>query len=58
MPKEKVFFKALEPEGGASDVGESIKHYTESNNINVAIMGARGQSVHFSVVHFIGVFGF
>lgn len=40
--KERVFFKDLEPEGGASDVGLSMKHYQEANGIDVLVLGSRG----------------
>lgn len=42
VDKERVFFKALEPEGGASDIGLSIKHYQEANGIDVVVVGSRG----------------
>ncbi len=37
-----MFFKSLEPEGGASDVGLSIKHYQEANGIDLMVVGSRG----------------
>ncbi|KAG7667900.1 hypothetical protein Ndes2526B_g01691 [Nannochloris sp. 'desiccata'] len=42
VDKERVFFKALEPEGGASDISLSIKHYQEANGIDVVVVGSRG----------------
>ena len=42
LNKDRVFFKALEPEGGASDVGLSMKHYQEANDIDVFVIGSRG----------------
>lgn len=42
VDKKRIFFKALEPEGGASDVGKSLKHYAEANQIDVLVMGSRG----------------
>ena len=40
--RERIFYKALEPEGGASDVGKSLQHYAEANKIDVLIVGSRG----------------
>ena len=31
MEKKRIFFKAMRPEGGASDVGESVVHYALEN---------------------------
>ena len=42
MDKDRVFFKILEPEGGASDVGLSLKHYAEANDVDVVVVGSRG----------------
>lgn len=42
VPRERMFFKALEPEGGASDVGLSIQHYADANGVDVAVIGSRG----------------
>jgi len=42
VPKERIFFKALEPEGGASEIGLSIKHYAHANGIDLVVMGSRG----------------
>lgn len=32
----------MEPEGGAGDIGLSIKHYQEANSIDVVVIGSRG----------------
>lgn len=42
MERGRIFYKALEPEGGASDVGLSIKHYAQANGIDLVVMGSRG----------------
>jgi nucleotide-binding universal stress UspA family protein len=42
VDRRRVFFKSLEPEGGASEVGLSIKHYAQSNDIDLVVMGSRG----------------
>lgn len=38
-----MFFKALRPEGGASDVGKSIVHYARENGIDIAVLVRGGQ---------------
>lgn len=56
MPKERIFFKALEPEGGASDIGLSIKHYAEANAIDLVVMGSRGMgAVKRAMYSFMGL---
>lgn len=42
LPKEQVFFKSMFPEGGASDVGESLCHYARDNAISLVVVGSRG----------------
>ena len=41
IPLEHVWYKALQPEGGASGVGESLLHYVKSNHNNMLIVGNR-----------------
>lgn len=33
MGRERLWYKALMPEGGASDVGEAIAHYARANKV-------------------------
>jgi hypothetical protein len=33
--RERIWYRALQPEGGASDVGESILHYVRQNKVNL-----------------------
>eukprot|EP00884_Botryococcus_braunii_P006629 jgi/Botrbrau1/15968/Bobra.0294s0006.1 len=40
--KERIWYRALQPEGGASDVGESILHYARQNKVDVLVLGNRG----------------
>lgn len=42
VDQERIFVKALEPEGGASDVSKSIEHYAQSNSIDIVCLGKRG----------------
>lgn len=37
-----MFWKALSPEGGASDVAASIIHYCKDNSISVCVVGSHG----------------
>lgn len=56
IPKERIFFKSLEPEGGASEVAKSIKHYVQANSIDVVIMGSRGiGAIKRAILSFIGL---
>lgn len=41
MDKDRIQFKALEPEGGAGDIGQSVRHYAIENKIDIAVFGAR-----------------
>lgn len=42
VPKESLFYKHLSPEGGASDVAESIRKYAEANGVDIVVVGSRG----------------
>ncbi|KAL4424950.1 hypothetical protein ABPG77_009679 [Micractinium sp. CCAP 211/92] len=56
VDKSRVFFKALAPEGGASDVGESIVHYAKENAVSMAVLGARGLgSWQRAIMSFVGL---
>ena len=56
VPRNNIRYKALEPEGGASDVGLSIKHYAEANKIDVVVMGSRGMgAIRRAVMSFVGL---
>lgn len=56
VDKSRVFFKALAPEGGASDVGQSIVHYAQENAVSVAVLGARGLgSWKRAIMSFVGL---
>jgi nucleotide-binding universal stress UspA family protein len=56
VPRNTIRYKALEPEGGASDVGLSIKHYAEANKIDVVVMGSRGMgAIRRAVMSFVGL---
>lgn len=56
VDKAKIFFKALAPEGGASDVGESVVHYARENGVDLVAMGARGMgSFKRAMMSFVGL---
>ena len=53
---ENIFCKALEPEGGASDIAVSIQHYTQKNGIHVVALGSRGMgSMKRAMMSFVGL---
>eukprot|EP00887_Chlorella_sp_A99_P000632 scaffold5.g632.t1 len=56
IDKSRIFFKALYPEGGASDVGESIVHYAKANKVDLLVVGARGMgAIKRAVMSFVGL---
>jgi len=42
MPRSSIFWRALAPEGGASGVAESIRHYARVNRMDLVVVGSRG----------------
>eukprot|EP01025_Chloroclados_australasicus_P062665 TRINITY_DN8232_c0_g1_i1.p3 TRINITY_DN8232_c0_g1~~TRINITY_DN8232_c0_g1_i1.p3 ORF type:complete len:186 (-),score=13.02 TRINITY_DN8232_c0_g1_i1:549-1043(-) len=44
ISESQVFWKALRPEGGASEVGKSLVHYCKANKVTVAVVGSHGFS--------------
>lgn len=42
VPRERLFFKNMLPEGGASDVGDSLLHYAKENKLDLIVVGSRG----------------
>ncbi|KAL4434290.1 hypothetical protein ABPG75_000731 [Micractinium tetrahymenae] len=56
VDSSRIFFKALAPEGGASDVGQSIVHYAKENAVSMAVLGARGMgSWKRAIMLFVGL---
>lgn len=56
VDKARIFFKALSPEGGASDVGGSLVHYARENEMSLVVMGARGMgSWKRALMSFVGL---
>ncbi|PSC72425.1 universal stress [Micractinium conductrix] len=56
VAKDRIFFKALAPEGGASDVGQSIVHYAKENGVGLDVLGARGMgSWKRAIMSFVGL---
>ena len=56
MPRERILYKALEPEGGAGDIALSIKHYAEANKIDLTVVGSRGMgAVKRALMSFVGL---
>ena len=41
IPLDKVWYKALQPEGGASGVGESLLKYASANGSTMIVVGNR-----------------
>lgn len=51
-----MFLKALKPEGGASDVGDSIVHYARENGADILVVGSRGMgSFKRAIMSFVGL---
>ncbi len=42
VDKKRIIYKALAPEGGASDVGQSIVHYANMVQADLVVVGSRG----------------
>ncbi|PRW59077.1 universal stress family isoform B [Chlorella sorokiniana] len=56
VDRSKIFFKALAPEGGASDVGQSVVHYAKENGVDLVVLGARGMgSWKRAIMSFVGL---
>ncbi|KAI3423019.1 hypothetical protein D9Q98_010704 [Chlorella vulgaris] len=56
VERERIFFKALPPEGGASDVGQSVVHYSKANGVDLVVLGARGMgSFKRAMLSFVGL---
>ncbi|GAB4816632.1 hypothetical protein N2152v2_003678 [Parachlorella kessleri] len=56
VDKKRIFFKAMRPEGGASDVGESVVHYALENGVDVVVVGSRGMgSLKRALMSFVGL---
>ena len=56
VDKKRLYYAALEPEGGASDVGLSIKHYAEANDVGVVVVGSRGMgAMKRALLSFVGL---
>lgn len=54
--RDRIFLKALQPEGGASDVAQSLVHYARENGVDLAVVGSRGMgSLKRAVMSFVGL---
>ena len=42
VPQERLWYRPLAPEGGASEVGASLVHYAKSNGADLVVVGSRG----------------
>lgn len=56
MDRSRICYKALEPEGGASGISDSIVHYAEVNDVDLVVVGARGVgAIKRALLGFIGL---
>lgn len=56
IPADRIWYKALFPEGGASDVGASLQHYCRDNGVGLMVVGARDMGdVRRSFMALVGV---
>ncbi|CAG9463042.1 unnamed protein product [Pedinophyceae sp. YPF-701] len=56
VPRTSIWYRPLLPEGGASEVGQSIVHYCQKNEIDVLFVGSRGlSSVKRNVLGLLGL---